>query len=130
MRAGMQSVKLEVTTDGTGAADVASGMVVSGRVLQMRYTPDGSVPLDTGADITVTGKQSGVGVLTKANIGTAAFTAAPRQPTHLASDGSAALYAAAGTGVLDFVYLYGEQLRIVVAQGGAAKKGTFEFLIG
>lgn len=124
------SVKISVTTDGAGAADESSQHPVNGRVLELRYTPDGTSPLDTSADITVTGRQSGRAIVTKANIGTTAFSLAPRQPTHKVSDGSAALYAAAGEGVHDFVYLAGERIRVVVAQGAAAKSGVFEFLIG
>lgn len=123
-------VRITLTTDAGGAADVTSELAVNGRVLQMRYTPDGTNPLDTNADIAVTGKQSGTAIVTKANIGTSAFTLAPRQPTHKTADGSAALYAAAGEAVNDFVYLAGERIRVVVAQGGAAKSGVLEFLIG
>lgn len=124
------SVKVAVTTDASGAASEVAPYPVNGRVLQMRYTPDPTDPLDTGADLTVTLNESGVAVLTKANIGVAAFTSVPRQQVHKASDGSNAVYAAAGEPLLDYVYCGGERLKVAIAQGGNAKKGTFEFLVG
>lgn len=123
-------VDIPVTTDGSGNATVLSTDEVTGRVLQMRYTPDGTSPLDTGADITVTTDITGVNILTKANIGTSAFTSAPRQPTHSSVDGSASLYAAAGAAVNDYIWLAAEHIKVVVAQGVASKKGVFTFYIG
>lgn len=124
------SMKVAVTTDGSGVASVVSDMPALGRILQMRYTPDGTNPLATGADLTVTLNESGVNVVTKADIGTSAFTLAPRQPVQNSTDGSAALYAAGGTAQVDFVYSGGERLKVAIAQGGSAKSGVFEFLIG
>lgn len=126
----LTSIKVAVTTDSSGNASVLSDFPAMGRILQIRYTPDGTTPLDTGADLTVTLNESGVGVVTKANIGISALTLAPRQPVHLSTDGSAALYAAAGTAVLDFIYAAGERLKVAIAQGGDTKSGVLEFLIG
>ncbi len=103
--------------------------VVSGQVVQVRYIPDGTTPLDTGADLTVSGADSGIPVLTKANIGTSAFNLAPRQPTHLNTDGSAALYAAGGSAVLAPVVVANERIKVVVAQGGNAKLGTLHIWV-
>lgn len=121
--------RVDVLTDAGGAATAYSNMPVNGKLLHMRYIPDGTSPLDTGADITVTGESSGIAIVTKANIGTSAFTLAPRQPTHNASDGSAALYAAAGTAVNAKIALAGERIKVVVAQGGNALKGQFQFVV-
>jgi hypothetical protein len=117
--------RLDVTTDASGNATAFSQGGVKGEVLQIRYTPDGTNPLATGSTATFTGEESGIGVLNKANLGTSAVTFAPRQPTHLNSDGSAALYAAAGTGVLGKIVLAGERLKLVIASGGNTLSGSF-----
>ena len=126
---GITNFRLDVTTDAGGAATVYSQGGVSGKIEQIRYTPDPTTPLDTGADITITEESSGLGILTKANIGTSAFTAAPRQPTHLASDGSAAVYAAAGSPVLTKIALSGGRIKLVVAQGGNTLSGRFDVVV-
>ena len=125
-----QRIRIAPTTDASGDVTAFSTEVITGRVLAMIYTPDGTAPLATGADITVTGDRSAQAVLTKANIGTSAFTSAPRQATHLNTDGTAALYAAAGSPVLDHITLVEERIKLVVAQGGDTKTGTFDFIIG
>ena len=78
--------------------------VVSGKICQLRYVPDGVAPLDTGADLDLTSEVSGVVIADKDNIGVAAFTVAPRQPTHdtlLA----ASLYALTGEPIEDKIAL-------------------------
>ena len=113
---------IAITTDASGDFS-AFTPVVRGRVLQYRYVPDGVSPLDTGADLDITGDTSGVVIANQDNIGTAAFTKAPRHATH-AVDGSASLYAASGEPVEDAVVVADERLKVVIAQGGNAKKGT------
>ena len=121
-------VSVPVTTDASGDA-TAYSEEVTGRVLQMRYVPDGTSPLDTGADIVVTGDVSGAEILTQADIGTSAFTAAPRQATHNAVDGTAANYAATFP-VNDYVWVAQERIKVVVANGGNTLSGTFVFYVG
>ncbi|HXG36526.1 MAG TPA: hypothetical protein VNL15_06130 [Dehalococcoidia bacterium] len=111
-----------ITTDASGDF-TGYTPVVTGRVVQYRYVPDGTVPLDTGADLDVTGEDSGVVIANQDNIGTSAFTKAPRQATHDEA-GAASLYAAAGEPVEDYLFIAKERLKIVIAQGGASKKGT------
>ena len=120
---------VSVTTNSSGAFTGYTPMPVSGRLEHIRYIPDASTPLDTGAGITVTGETSTIPIVTKTSIGTSAFTLAPRQATHNVSDGSAALYAAAGSGVLDKIAFAGERLKVVVASGGNTKSGVFEILV-
>jgi len=112
-----------------GGAFTGYTTVVQGRVLQYRYVPDGTTPLDTGADLDITGEESGIVVASQANIGTAAFSKAPRQATH-GVDGTASLYAAAGLAVQDGVVVDGERLKVVIAQGGNAKSGTLHIWVG
>jgi hypothetical protein len=113
---------IAITTD-TGANFAAETAPVSGRIMQMRYLPgDTGLILDTGADLDVTLKDSGV-VVANFHPGQAAFTKAIRQPTH-AADGSASLHAAAGEPVEDYIVVTGEALQVSVADGGTGKEGT------
>lgn len=120
----IQRQAIAVTTDGsgnfTGYTDVVTGSVVS-----IFYVPDAVVPLDTNADVVFTEEATAQPIVTKANIGLTAFSLSPRQPTHAVADGSALLYAAGGAAVADEVVVAGSRIKLVVAQGGAAKKGTF-----
>ena len=126
----IERYEINVTTDASGDATGLSNKPVTGRVLQMRYIPDGSDPLDAGADIVVSGQITGQPILTQANIGSNAFSKAPRQPIHGSDDGAASVYAAAGEPVEDFIYLAKEKIRLVVAQGTSAKTGKFIFWVG
>jgi hypothetical protein len=120
---------LTLTVNASGDATVYSDKPVTGRVLQVRYVPDATVPLDTGADLTITGEDTGVAIATLSNIGTGGVTFVPRQATHTTA-GAAALYAAAGVAVLEPVYVVGERIKVVVAQGGTSKTGTLHLCIG
>lgn len=116
---------VEVTTDASGDfSTVIRG--VRGRFKQMRYVPDGTNPLDTGADLDVVGSKSGLVLVNQDNIGTSAYTIAPRQPTHDAT-GAASLYAAAGEPVEAEIYVHGEDLDFTIASGGDTLSGTFYF---
>jgi hypothetical protein len=119
---------LTLTVDASGDATVYTSDPVMGRVLQLRYVPDGTSPLDTNADLTITGEITGVAVATLSNIGTSAFTKVPRQATHGVT-GTALVYAAADA-VSEPVYLAGERVKCVVAQGGNAKTGTLYVTVG
>jgi hypothetical protein len=114
--------RISVTTDAGGDA-TAFTPVAFGRVLQLRYVPDGTSPLDTAADLDITLKESGVVVANHDNIGTSAFTKVYRQATH-GIDGSASLYAAGGEPTEDHVFVAGEPIKLVIASGGNAKSGT------
>jgi hypothetical protein len=118
-------VTLTTIADGSATAYTP---VVTGRVLQVRYVPAGSSPLDTNADLTVTGEVSGVAIAALTNIGTSAFTKVPRHATHGVT-GAALVYAAADA-VAEPVYVAGERIKTVVAQGGNVTSGTLSFWIG
>jgi len=121
-------IAVAVTTDASGAAEVFTP-TVTGRVLQVRYVPDGTSPLDTGADLDIVCETSGVVVSNHDDIGTSAFTRAYRQATHDAA-GAEALYAASGEAVLDYVWAVGERLKLTIANGGNVKSGTFHIYVG
>jgi len=111
-----------------GGAFTGYTPVVTGEVVQYSYVPDGTTPLDTGADLDITGEQSGAVIANQDNIGTAAFTKAPRQASHGVA-GGAALYAAAGEAVLVPIVVARERLKVVIAQGGNVKKGTLHIFV-
>jgi hypothetical protein len=118
---------IAVTTS-SGGAFTGYSDVVTGRVLQVRYVPHGSTPLDTGADVTITGEISGVPIATLSNIGTAAFMKVPRQATHGVT-GTGLVYAGSDA-VAEPVFVAGERIKLVVADGASVKSGTFSFWIG
>ncbi len=118
---------LTLTVDTSGDATVYTP-VVSGRVLQLRYVPHASTPLDTNADLAITGEETGVAIATLSNIGLSAFTKVPRQATHGVT-GTALVYAAADA-VSEPPYVAGERIKVVVAAGGVSKVGTLHILVG
>lgn len=119
----MNLITVAITTDASGDFTTYAGPF-KGKVHQLRYVPHASTPLDTGADVTITGETSGQTIYAGVNIGTSAFTKAPRQPTHDTA-GTALLYAAAGAAVADKIEVGGERIKVVVAQGGNTKSGKF-----
>ena len=125
----IERLVFDLTVDASGDATVYSAGLVSGRVLEIRYVPHASTPLDTNADITVTGESSGVAIATLTDIGLSAFTKLPRQGTH-GITGTALVYIAAGQPVSEPVYVAGERIKVVVAQGGVSKIGTLHLFIG
>ncbi|MEQ1573630.1 MAG: hypothetical protein ABL993_05230 [Vicinamibacterales bacterium] len=125
----MQRHVVSVLTDASGDVTAYTSAAVEGEVLSIRYIPDGTSPLDTGADVTVTGRDSTTPIITITNLGTSAVSMAPRQATVSVAN-AAALYAAGGAAVNDRIGISGEQIKIVVAQGGNAKLGKFHITVG
>lgn len=112
-----------VTTNGDGDG-TGYTPVVTGKVVQITYT---KVDFANGVDFDVTGDRSGVVIWDQDNVNATA-TVAPRQATH-STGGVAALYAVGGTAVNDCVWVANERIKIVVAQGGATKTGTFHVVV-
>lgn len=106
-----------VTDSGGDFNEVMQG--TNGIFWQIKYIPDPTSPLATGADLTITEdtEVAGYNVLTMANIGTSAFDRAPRQLTCTASDG------VEGT-TQDYVVV-AKDVTLVIANGGNVKSGTF-----
>ena len=119
---------VSVTTSAGGDATAYTDSAVEGDIISVRYVPHASTPLDTGADVTITGADSGIPIITITNLGTSAVNYAPRQATH-GITGTAALYAAGGLGVLDRIAISGELVKVVVAQGGNALSGKFHIVV-
>lgn len=114
---------INVVTAADGSA-TAYSPVVTGRISTIRYV---KTDFATGVDFTITADATGETIWTESNVD-ASKTVAPRQATH-GTDGAAALYAAAGAAVNDKIALANDRVKIVIAQGGNAKTGTFHLVM-
>jgi len=112
-----------ITTNTSGAATSYTG-VVRGEVSTIKYVKDDYA---NGVDFTITTEDTEQNLWVDTNIN-ASETVCPRQPTHDAT-GAASLYAAAGEPVEAPIYACGERIKIVIAQGGDTKAGTFKVVI-
>lgn len=122
----MRRYRVTVTTDASGDATSYTPRF-SGKVHQIEYVKPGSGYYDDGVDFTITGDATGVNLWTEANVNASAVRA-PRQPAH-SPVGAALLYASGGTAVTTEVGIASDRVKIVLAQGGNAKAGTFHFLV-
>ncbi|RSU21209.1 hypothetical protein [Sphingomonas koreensis] len=122
----MRNLKITVTTAADGTVTAFSPRF-SGAVHQIEYVKDGVNGYADGVDFTITGEKTGVGLWTESNVNASAVRA-PRQPTHTQA-GAAALFAAGGTAVQDRIGLGNDRVKIVLAQGGNAKVGTFFIVV-
>lgn len=116
----MRRFKVPVTTDGSGNATVLSPRL-AGKIHSISYVKDATNAYTDGVDFTMTCEETGENVWTQANVNASAVVY-PRAPTH-SQAGVASLYAATFP-VLDKVGIV-DRLKIVLAQGGAAKTGLF-----
>jgi hypothetical protein len=112
-----------VTTDGSGAA-TAYSPYLSGYISQIVYT---KTDYTDGVDFTITLEATGEGLWTEANVN-ASTSRMPRGAIH-SNAGVAALYAAGGTAVSDKIAAGRDRVKIVLAQGGATKVGTFTIVV-
>ncbi|RWP88352.1 MAG: hypothetical protein EOR12_16710 [Mesorhizobium sp.] len=123
----MKRYKLSVTTDGAGNA-VAYSPRLSGEIHEIEYIKDGGAnPFANGVDFTITSEATGKTLWAEADVNASA-SRAPRVATH-STAGVAALYAAAGTGVLARPGVANDRVKISIAQGGATKVGAFHVLV-
>lgn len=115
--------RLSITTDGSGDA-IAYTPHVRGRVLSVVYT---KTDFANGVDITVTVEATGQPVLalTDAN---ASGVWHPRQQVH-GPTGTALTFNGTQT-INEPVFVADDRVKVVVAQGGAAKVGTIDIIIG
>lgn len=120
----MRQLDVTVTTNAAGAATAYTDDPVNGRVVTVIYT---KTDFANGVDFTITGERTGQTVWTQQDVDATA-TVSPRQATH-STAGVAALYAANGEAVLDYVWLPFERIKVVIGSGGAAKTGKFTFVV-
>lgn len=119
----IQRVTVPVTTAADGSATAYSD-VVTGKIATIRYV---KTDFDNGSTITVTAEATGETIWTETGVNASA-TRAPRQATH-STAGAAALYAAAGQAVNDKIAVANDRVKIVVANGGNVKTGTFHIIV-
>jgi hypothetical protein len=119
----MKRYKVTVTTAADGTVTAYSPRL-SGEIHQIEYV---KTDYANGVDFAITGEATGINLWTEADVNASAVRA-PRQATH-SQVGVASLYAAAGTAVQARVALANDRVKIVLAQGGNVKTGTFHVLV-
>ena len=113
---------VDVTTATGGGVTAYTGNV-NGRLASVIYVKDGTAPLASTADFTLTAEGTGEAILAVTNINATA-TWRPRAATHDVV-GAASLYAAGGEPVEGLIDMASDRVKIVVAQGGNTKVGRF-----
>jgi hypothetical protein len=115
----MRRQKITVKTAADGTATIY-GTRCSGKIHSIQYV---KTDFADGVDFTITADATGENILTKSDVNASAVFY-PRAATH-SQAGVPALYAADGTAVQDKIALGNDRVKIVIAQGGNAKSGTF-----
>lgn len=112
---------VEVETDASGDF-VGYTDAITGLLNRIQYVKD---DLDSGTDIAITIEDTGESLWVQNNVSASAVVA-PRIPTHISS-GAGALYAAGGATVNDKIAIAKSRIKVVIAEGGNVKSGTFNF---
>lgn len=118
------SAKADIVTNASGDATVylthGLNRKPNGFLVILKYTPG---TIDTGADLTITGEDSGIPIMTVANAGTGVAFYYPRATNNAVADG------AAGTVPAEFIPIKDERIKVVIAQGGNAGAGSIEAIL-
>ena len=118
------SSKIEIVTNSSGAATVhlthGLSRKLNGFLVCIKYTPG---TIDTGADLTITGEESGIPILTKANAGTSVVFYYPRALINAVADGAEAASPS------EFIPIKDERIQVVIANGGDTKTGSIEVIL-
>lgn len=112
-----------VTVDASGDATVYSGGV-NGHLISITYA---KTDYADGVDFTITNETTTETLWAELNVNATA-TRYPRAATH-STAGVASVYASGGTAVNGRIAIGGARIKIVVAQGGVSKTGTFHFVV-
>ena len=121
----MKSITVDVTTAADGSA-TAYSTVTKGLVHSVSYLKDGVAAFADGVDFTITVESTGEGLWTQADQNAAA-TKYPRPANH---DLVGAGVTFDGTRpIRDLVAIANSRFKVVIAQGGNAKKGRFVFVL-
>lgn len=119
----MRRYKLTLTTDASGNVTGYSPRI-AGEIHSIQYV---KTDYATGVDFTITAEATGETLWTEADVN-ASKACYPRAATH-STAGVASLYAAGGTAVQARPGVASDRVKIVIAQGGNAKVGTFHILV-
>ncbi len=110
-----------IVTDASGNATVylshGPNRKPNGFLRCIKYTPG---TIATGADLTITGEDSGIPIMVKADAGTSIVFFYPRAFPNAVADG------AAGTVPSELIPIKDERIKIVIAQGGNGGVGSIE----
>lgn len=104
-----------ITANSTGDATVYFGSCITGKVVAVKYMPG---TLATGADLTLTCETSEAPILVKGNAGTSDVWFYPKVLMSKNTDGANA------TDAWEDIHVYGERIKLVVAQGGNGLIGS------
>jgi hypothetical protein len=124
----VQKYVVDITTSADDGTATAYTPMVNGRVLSIQYIKDSTVAFTDGVDFSVKTADTDQSIWVQTNVDASAIVA-PRQATH-STAGIAALYAAVGTAVNDFVYVANERIKIAISSGGNSKQGRFVVQVG
>jgi hypothetical protein len=119
----MRRVKMTVITAADGTVTAYTPQV-AGKLHSIHYV---KTDYANGVDVAITAEATGENIWTESDVNASAVRY-PRAATH-SQAGVASLYAAGGTAVQERIALAQDRIKIVLAQGGATKTGTFHFLI-
>lgn len=114
-------IETDSSGDGTGYTSVGNG-----KVINVVYTKATSSPYDAGVDFTITAEDTGITIWEEDSVD-ASKTVCPRQATH---DKGGTEQNTSGDVKLGDIYLANERVKIVIANGGDTKTGTFTVLVG
>jgi hypothetical protein len=114
---------VSVTTNADGDA-TAYTPVLNGRLAQIHYV---KTDFADGVDFTITSEATGMSLWTDTNINASAERA-PRQLLYTTA-GVASLYAATFGVYEGQIVLAADRVKIVIAQGGNVKSGTFHIVM-
>lgn len=120
----MRRFKVTVTTASDGTATAYSPRL-SGELDSIQYI---KTDFANGVDFTITDEATGESLWTGTDVN-ASTVVRPRAPVH-DQVGAARLFASGGTAVASKIAMASTRIKIVIAQGGNAKSGTFHFLVG
>lgn len=118
---------IALTGDGTGSATGYTSGPVTGRILQVLYTP-GTAGFANASVITITGEETGTVIQTITTSGTAAFQTCPKQNVS-GPTGTVGIYAAGAT-TMDYIVIANERIKVLVGNCGANKSGTVSIIAG
>ena len=114
---------VSVTTDASGDATEYSP-VITGKIANIIYA---KTDFDAGVDFTITLEATGQTLWTESNVD-ASKTVAPRQKVH--DDGGTSIIRAMDGGEAeDDIVCANDRVKIVVANGGNTKTGTFNIVV-
>lgn len=114
--------EVSITTDASGDATAYTG-VVSGKIYGVRYA---KTDFADGVDFTITLDGTGETVWTESNVN-ASKSSYPAVQVNT-TDGTAAV--SGSDPVLDRLVCSRDRVKIVIANGGNAKSGTFHVVVG